>query len=1289
MKTGMIALGGAKHRVGRIVYAMLASIVVGSTAFAQDVEIYTGTDSLGVNPNILFVIDTSGSMGGTVNVSDYDPLMDYAAPAGSSECHDNRLYVMFDANPPECDTDAWFEMSKFRCDYAWDALNIPGTGVGTGFNVDKYSRWSDGAWRELHGTFHQHRSVTDHYECYADDGEHGEDAVSTATHIHNSSGPWSTTNDEATGSGGSPGIWSAMSSITIYTGNYLNWYHYHGGSSGTDKTRLEVVVDAAKDLIDSVSGVNIGLMRFDSTGTLTAVLDDINNQSIDNHGGPVAYPMVDISVAANRTALKDVLDSFSPQGSTPLVETVHEGMQYLRGAAVDFGVPWTDGTQVSHADSQDGGIYQSPIEYDCGKNYMVVFTDGAPTADWDADSYVNTLVDGEDGDMGSCDHGTSTYFAEDSCLDELANYMFEADHSTSSFGADLPGVQNITSYYISGFVDENGGTFAVDEELMNAAAAAGGTDSAYSASNPSEFAAAFAAIVSEILEVNAAFTSPAVSVNALNRLRHNNDLYFALFQPERSPHWPGNIKKYRLETRGGTPADGSEPELFIGDAHDPPRDAVDPTTGLFVAEGEVGSGEEGALSYWYLNENLRDGDQTAQGGAAHRLYDWDEADGYDADSRSDKVFTYLVDYAPDAVEFDGSGISLTVLHEDNADPEVLGEDGINITKGSLGLPDSFNDNAFLSRIAWARGVDVKDEDGDGDSTEGRPVMGGILHTEPILVNYGVDDNGTATPSDDIQTDVLFTTTNDGYLHILRSDENGLSGKQRLEYSAVVPKSMLGHMEELYDDAGGDVAYRLDGNIEVWRYEDPTDADDDITTGSNDHVYLYFGQRRGGKGIFAFDVTDPDLPELLWVIDPTMVVSGSNDPDVGPFQFMGQSWSKPKKTRLLMANSAGNDLEAREVLVFGGGYDNDSDDIAGLPRNQDTFGSAIYIVDAYTGELLWWAGHSSFSATVTPDHSDSDMQHGFAADIRVADINGDGLLDSLFASDTGGQIWRFDIANALNAGDSFALSTRITGGVIADLQLSDETDLVSAANNRRLYYAPDVAIAQKDSSQPPFLTVSIGTGYRAHPLYRAVTEADKVVDKFFVLKYEDVLGAPAPELDESGNEVQDGYDRVKIHVDDLLDVTNLNFAAAVPPTLNADDESALENKGWYIDLTGDGEKALSESVTVAGLVVFTTYTPPVEDPDNTDNQACTGNQGTGKTYVVNLFDGRPVADLNPFGGDDLELADRVFNLTVKGIAPEPKVIFPDFDGVSGKVIVGRELLPINIVNAPEITYWMRE
>ena len=1264
------------NRPRHLFNALLAGSLVSMTASADDVEIYTNTDSLGVNPNIVFVIDTSGSMGTQVDISTYDPAVDYAAPAGSPECQDDRIYARIgSSSTPSCNTNYWFEESKFRCEAAWDALDIDGTGTGTGYFVDRIARWNSGAWRSLHSTFYNYRNSSQHYECRDDAGDHGIDSTSSARCIRNGSyGPWSTNcyYDNS--------IYQNINNRTLYTGNYLNWYHYHGGSTGTTMSRLEIVVEAAKDLIDSVTSVNIGLVRFDTTGPLIdgSLLSDSGSVR-NNQGGPVSYPLIDVSDPANKTILKGILDTYTDQGSTPLVETVTEALRYYRGETVNFGAPWSGGNLSSHPLSQSNGSYISPIEYDCGENYMVVFSDGAPTADWDADSAVNNMIAGTAGDMGSCDHGTSTYYGEDSCLDELANYMFLADHATDLLGNDLPGTQNITSYYISGFS-------AADDVLMNSAAlrGSGGSHGAYEASNPSEFAAVFSSIIADILQVNASFTSPAVSVNALNRLRHNNDLYFALFQPTRSPHWPGNIKKYRLETTGLDEDGDGEPDLFIGDAHVPPRNAVDEATGLFVADGGEGSSQEGALSYWYLDANDPDGDQTVDGGAAHRLYDWDAATGYDADSRQYRVYTYLNDYAPDATEFNGSGISLINLHEDNADPAVTGEDGIHITKATLGFPDTYDDNEFLNRIMWARGVDVLDDDVDGDTAEGRPVMGGVLHTEPILVNYAIDDNGTPTDTDDTQTNVLFTTTNDGYLHILQSDDSGATGKPRLEHSAIVPKQVLDGIDELYLDSGSDVAYRLDSNIDIWRYEDESDGDDDITTGGNDHVYAYFGQRRGGNVVFAFDVTDPDYPELLWVIDPDMVPAGSSDPDVGPFQFMGQSWSKPKKHSILMANSSGNDLEPRDIVIYGGGYDNNSDDVPDLDRDQDAFGSTIYIVDANTGELLWWAGHSSFAATVAPDFQDSDMQYGFAADIRIADVNGDRFADVIFASDAGGQVWRFDIANSLNAGDSLDLSDRITGGVIADLQLDNPADFETAQNNRRFYYAPDVAVVQNDDSSAPILTVSIGSGYRAHPLNETVN------DKFFVLKYDDVISRPADELDSGGNVIADGYDRVKIHVGDLLDVTNLNFAADPPPTLDVAESEALYTKGWFIDLTDDGEKALSESVTVDGQVIFTTYTPPADDSNTGDDQECSGNQGSGKTYVVSVIDGAPVANLDEIGSStELELTDRVFNLKVSGIPPRPKVIFPDIDGVSGKIIVGRELLPVNIANAPEITYWVQD
>ncbi len=1232
--------------------ALLSGLLICGPIQADDVEIYSDTSSNGVNPNILFVIDTSGSMGGTVNISSYDPGVSYdvpvGAPAGSVECLDDRIYVGgIGTTTPQCDTNYWFEESKFHCDAGAANLDINGVGLGTGFYVDRIARWNDtfDSWYSLHSTFYNFRSTSLYYECEDDDEIHGKNGTNTAKRIRNgSSGPWNSVISD--------NIWSNKTSRTIFSGNYLNWFHYHGGATatGTIKTRLQVVVDAAKNLIDSVGDLNIGLMRFDSTSTVYETVDDGFHGN--NHGGPISHPLVDISTAANKTLLKDTLDAFTFGGSTPLVETVYEGMRYYRGENVHFGLPQPDGTLTSHVDSRTGNVYDSPILTDCGKNYMVVFSDGAPTADFDADGFISPLINGISGDMGSCSHGATTYFAGDSCLDELANFMFIDDHATVDEGNNLPGEQNIVSYYVSGFD-------GADDALMAAAAAKGGTISNYSAATPSSFASVFNTILADIQKSNAAFTSPAVSVNALNRLRHNNDLYFALFEPNSSPHWVGNIKKYKLEASGldVAPADGEDDFVFIGDAQTPTQVAVDPTTGLF---------EESALSYWFLDATDPDGDETGKGGAAHRLYDYDDtSDLFDASTRGSKVFTYLSDYPPDATEFDGSGISLIAIHENNAD--VTGTDPDKISKATLGLVSTFDDNAFLDRVKWARGVDVSDADQDSNLTEGRPGMGGVLHTEPVLINYATDPTPAPGFPDGTQTNVLFTTTNDGYFHIFKSEDAGLT---RLEHSAVIPKPVLGQIDELYLNTGSEIAYRLDGNIDIWRND--SDNDGFITTGGSDHVYAYFGQRRGGNNIFAFDVTDPDLPRLLWEINPDLLLPADlTDDDIGPFQYMGQTWSKPRHHRLLLPNIAGTDLELRDIIIFGGGYDHDKDDLKDQDRDEDTFGNAIYIVDAETGELIWWAGKSGL-ANVTPDLPSADMKYGFASDIRIADINGDSIADIMFATDGGGQVWRFDINNALNVGDPLTLASRISGGAVADLQLTSSSDTSTDLNNRRLYYAPDVAIAQRGDEDPPFFTVAVGSGFRASPLNKTIA------DKFFVLKYADVNAAPA------------SYSAVKIYVDDLLDVTSLNFAANPPPTLTTAEETSLNNKGWFIDLTDSGEKVLSESITVDGNVIFSTYTPPttITNPNITD--LCLPNQGAGRTYFVSVFDASPVANLDGLNGDtNLTLPDRAYNLTVSGVPPKPKVIFPDLDKVSGKVIVGREILPVNIANDAELTFWLQQ
>ena len=354
-------------------------------------------------------------------------------------------------------------------------------------------------------------------------------------------------------------------------------------------------------------------------------------------------------------------------------------------------------------------------------------------------------------------------------------------------------------------------------------------------------------------------------------------------------------------------------------------------------------------------------------------------------------------------------------------------------------------------------------------------------------------------------------------------------------------------------------------------------------------------RRGGKNYYALDVTNRSSPVLKWVIK-----GGQGD-----FAELAQTWSRPQLARIKSGGSS------RTVLFFGGGYDvNQDSENAGT----DSEGRALYMVDATTGARLWWAGGAPSSANLKLD----DMEYGMPAAVLLADIDADTLTDILFATDVGGQVWRFDIDNS---GDNSV----ITGGVIASLAGP------GADEHRRFYERPDVSLLKRSNGQLVY-SVGIGSGYRAHPLSSATQ------DRYHMLFIGDVYTPPVnyTVLTES----------------DLLNVTdNLN------PDLSG-------SKGWYINLESS-EKVMARSKTIDGLTLFTTFKPNQGNADS-----CAPSQGLGRLYAVSTLDARPLHNLDGAGTlGSLTKADRSLNLVRGGIQPEPTLVFvKDSDPI---IVVGTE------------------
>ena len=346
-------------------------------------------------------------------------------------------------------------------------------------------------------------------------------------------------------------------------------------------------------------------------------------------------------------------------------------------------------------------------------------------------------------------------------------------------------------------------------------------------------------------------------------------------------------------------------------------------------------------------------------------------------------------------------------------------------------------------ILFARGQDFTDVDDDQNLAEqqlpdGRPDArapgGGHLR------RHG------RTP--DVSDAVAFVPTNDGYLHAIDT-------KTGAEKWAFIPKDLLPRQKERKNKAtvSSVRTYALDGDVRVFKFD--KNRDGIVTTGDGDFVYIYFGYGRGGSAYYALNVTDPVTPVVLWK---------KTDADL---PGLGKAWSTPALTRVEVTDKTQN--TDKNVLIFGGGYDPDGQEDATVAYAPDSKGNRLFMLDAVSGALLWSAGPKDSGASLEL----TSMTNSIPADITVVDTDGNGIADRMYAGDMGGRIWRFDITSGS------AEKSLVTGGVFASLGSADQATPVRA-DNRRFYYAPDVALISTRGAKP-YYNLAVGSGYRGHPL----------------------------------------------------------------------------------------------------------------------------------------------------------------------------------------------------------------
>ncbi len=1165
-------------------------LVASNTSFSEDIELYISESvkQAKTRPQVLIIFDNSGSMSTTESVkASYDPTITYPAVGGLNSLSDKFIYFtkggVDGASTPVPDSPS--ESRRFlddinSCQTARDILDEFGYYTG---QIREYDfQGNSGRWIEIPDNNGANIDVIDcEDDVLAKDNrnagvlDNNGDAIALDPgYPVDGEGNKQNPQYHAADINDANVEWSGPR-VTLYTDNYLRWHH-NAEIANEIKSRLEIAQESVSNLVNSAPFVDFGLQVFN--------YNDGDGDS-DSNGGRIVFGIQESTPASKTTLLDLINDDLDPETWTPLCETLYEASRYFAGKGVDFGDDdksgngYTANTPSRDTSIEESKVYKSPFTSCSDKAYVILITDGEPTFDRGADSKILAIPESGQDAMGTPFNlnGTDNYLAA------LAGWMNNNDVNTS-----LDGKQTVTTFTI-GFAledDEDEDTDTAEPLLIAAAEQGGGKY--FPADDTATLTAALINVLESLEPSNDSLTSASVAANNFDRTETLNSVYYAMFQPGLGPRWQGNLKKYKVI--------GGVQQGKNGNA------AIEESSGHF---------SEDVTSYW---SSSKDGNKVAEGGVADMLRK--------ADSRT--------------LYSDIGGAQGATLKDFTLDELVSGSNVFG-SLAALATELDVLEEDVAEHIQWAQGLDVDDENDNGDKTDMRyDVFGDPLHSKPLVINYG----------DKIH---IMIGTNAGALHMFKDNDDTVS-----ESWAFMPREFLSDIKSLRDNfTTADKVYGVDGRIT----SHIRDLNGDGIVNGSDTVWVFFGLRRGGTSYYAMDVTNPESPSLMWHIDAS--TSGFSD--------LGQSWSQPK-IGYSKFNVSGD--TAKPVVFFGGGYDINKDNSG--PGDEDSVGRAIYMVDAETGALKW--NMAKTNASTTFDGTDS-----IPSAISTLDSDGDGLVDRLYTGDTGGNLWRVDMPDDKAANVSVFKLANLGGDTNAtDRRFFSEASVV------RTFISETIKTTTVDSQgvesevvvkqDKPYDAILLGSGDRSNPL------GEDTQDIFFMIKDENIKT-------QTYTAEAEPKTPTAITISDLYDYTNDPFGSVSDEGRQALELAVSEKSGWYIDLTQSGEKSTETAIVINNIVYFTAFTPPEL---GVDVEGCELPNGKAWLYAVDLALG--TAKYNWAAEDSKNRDDRIAYISEQFLGAPTLIVIPEDDGDDetidegvGNLIVGRKIIPVGFTLQTMRTY----
>ena len=887
-------------------------------------------------------------------------------------------------------------------------------------------------------------------------------------------------------------------------------------------SRLKMALVQVLSSNEISNSVRIGLGQF---STPTVNTKTVNNRTglveygHDSRSGRVIYPVVPLT-EANREILINIMVGLESYNGTPSASAYGESGAYFLGKKT-YDMTYS-GYSYSHADSRNGNNgYKAPLTAaemanTCNGQGIYFLTDGI--ANNSVDSYTQAIMNKSITLSGTGISGGSST-AGWSEVGKFAKLLRGGSRNIKTavvgFGKDFPNGSTYIKDLPVDILDQNGDVVETvnrrfydcsvlpDGDVKNtcnwgskphaqlpSSVGGFGNGGFYSAQSAQDIVNSIIYFIDDIRPRFGAVAtgSPTLPQDTLNPLRIQPYGYYALFTPkpqESTQLWVGNMNKYHIH-RG---------ELYNSAK----------TIPLIKSDGSLDSAANGLWTNG-MKENLPLGLRTNTANekfAKRTIYTNRQIIGTTApflanEANSLKKVNVTTLFGTD---------SNTALFVNDPDKNYW----LNLLGYNVGAAESGITLANLTAKPELRQV------------------GAIMHSTPILLTQRgkiTYTSGTIDTTD--RDDYLLFGSTQGLLHVVDADTG-------IEKFAFAPNEMMQNPNQKAaflsetNSTGGknNLFYGIDAPWAAYT-QYVSKADDTLTVSSSDRTsdgssntdlmlkglqWVYGGLRMGGRSYYALDLSDLDNPRLKFHIDPDhskIYKSNTTTSGVTALSYMGQSWSKPTLAYVKFGGTK------KLVMFVGGGYDSGYENAAYDQSATTGSGAGVYMFDANTGDLLWWVSANATSAGGAEAFTNAsattiNMKYSVVSQINAIDRDDDGLVDNLYFGDLGGQAFRVDLNNNVNAKSSFA--TRV-------VRLF--TEPASGGASPRFYEMPSVSIHEDNGY---VAAVAFSSGNRSSPLVgTAVTGSNQAgstvsaVDGVFVVYDKDVAKptlydtSPAPMLD---------------------------------------------------------------------------------------------------------------------------------------------------------------------------------